>query len=88
MPAEPFTTATLLLTFGLLLGISALFSRASAHAGLPVFLLFLGVGMLAGSEGVGGIWFEDYALAFRLGTLALQAEGKAKPDLRIVGVER
>jgi potassium/hydrogen antiporter len=71
MPSEPFTTATLLLTFGLLLGISALFSRASARAGLPVFLLFLGVGMLAGSEGIGGIWFEDYALSFRLGTLAL-----------------
>ncbi|HWM92828.1 MAG TPA: potassium/proton antiporter [Thermoanaerobaculia bacterium] len=71
MPSEPFTTATLLLTFGLLLGISALFSRASARAGLPVFLLFLGIGMLAGSEGIGGIEFENHHLAFRLGTLAL-----------------
>jgi cell volume regulation protein A len=71
MPAEPLTTATLLLTVGLLLGLSALFSRASARAGLPVFLLFLAMGMLAGSEGLGGIEFEGYGLSFRLGTLAL-----------------
>lgn len=71
MPAEPLTTATLLLTIGLLLGLAALFSRASARAGLPVFLLFLGLGMLAGSEGLGGIEFEGYGLSFRLGTLAL-----------------
>jgi cell volume regulation protein A len=71
MPAEPLTTATLLLTIGLLLGLSALFSRALARAGLPVFLLFLGIGMLAGSEGIGGIAFEGYSLSFRLGTLAL-----------------
>jgi potassium/hydrogen antiporter len=71
MPAEPLTTATLLLTIGLLLGLSALFSRASARAGLPVFLLFLAMGMLAGSEGLGGIEFEGYSLSFRLGTLAL-----------------
>jgi len=31
----------------------------------------LGVGMAAGSEGFGGIPFEDHQLAFRLGTLAL-----------------
>ncbi|HYN22950.1 MAG TPA: potassium/proton antiporter [Thermoanaerobaculia bacterium] len=71
MPSEPFTTATLLLVAGLLLGLSALFSRASARVGLPVFLLFIAIGMLAGSEGLGGIEFEDYSLSFRLGTLAL-----------------
>lgn len=71
MPSEPFTTATLLLIAGLLLGLSVLFSRASARVGLPVFLLFIAIGMLAGSEGLGGIEFEDYSLSFRLGTLAL-----------------
>jgi cell volume regulation protein A len=71
MPAEPLTTATLFLTIGLLLGLAALFSRVSARAGLPVFLLFLALGMLAGSEGLGGIEFEGYGLSFRLGTLAL-----------------
>jgi cell volume regulation protein A len=33
--------------------------------------VFLGLGMLAGSEGIGGIPFDDYELAFRLGTIAL-----------------
>jgi cell volume regulation protein A len=48
-----------------------LFSRASSRFGVPVFLLFLAIGMLAGSEGIGGIFFEDYRLSFRLGTAVL-----------------
>jgi cell volume regulation protein A len=68
---EPHATALLLLTCGLLLAISVLFSRASQRFGVPIALLFLGVGMLAGSEGLGGIDFEDYEFAFRIGVLAL-----------------
>jgi cell volume regulation protein A len=68
---EPQATALLLLTCGLLLAISVLFSRASQRFGVPIALLFLGIGMLAGSEGLGGIEFDDYQFAFRLGYLAL-----------------
>jgi cell volume regulation protein A len=68
---EPLPTALLLTIFGVLLAISALFSRASQRVGVPVALLFLGIGVLAGSEGIGGIPFNDYRLAFRLGTVAL-----------------
>jgi cell volume regulation protein A len=68
---EPGATAWLLLGVGVLLAVSALFSRASGRFGVPVFLLFLAVGMLAGSEGLGGIEFEDYGLAYRIGTIAL-----------------
>jgi potassium/hydrogen antiporter len=68
---EPHTTAWILVVIGLLLGVSALFSRASSRVGVPVFLAFLGLGMLAGSDGIGGIAFEDYGFAFRLGTVAL-----------------
>ncbi len=71
VPHEPEATALLLLTCGLLLAISVLFSRASQRFGVPIALLFLGVGMLAGSEGVGGIEFSDYHFAFRIGVLAL-----------------
>ncbi|NUR33346.1 MAG: potassium/proton antiporter [Gemmatimonadaceae bacterium] len=39
--------------------------------GLPVALLFLLVGVVAGSEGLGHIGFEDYGFAFRVGTTAL-----------------
>jgi cell volume regulation protein A len=38
---------------------------------VPVLLAFLALGMLAGSEGLGRIAFEDYHLAYRLGTIAL-----------------
>lgn len=69
--SEPFATAVLLAAFGAMLALSVVLSRASARLGLPVALLFLLVGVLAGSEGVGHIAFEDYAFTFRLGTTAL-----------------
>jgi potassium/hydrogen antiporter len=68
---EPLATAILLTTFGVLLGISIVFSRASQRFGVPIVLIFLGIGILAGSEGIGGIPFEDYAFSFRIGTVAL-----------------
>ncbi|HZX93639.1 MAG TPA: potassium/proton antiporter [Myxococcales bacterium] len=69
--AEPHAIAGFLLAAGLLIAMAALFSRASERAGLPLALAFLAVGMLAGSEGLGGISFEDYRLTFRVGTTAL-----------------
>jgi cell volume regulation protein A len=71
MPSEPFATAILLVTFGFLLATSIVFARASQWISVPVPLLFLCIGMLAGSEGIGGIAFEDYAFSFRLGTVAI-----------------
>src|SRR5688572_2742271 len=68
---EPQATALLLSTCGLLLAISVVFSRASQRFGFPIALLFLVVGMLAGSEGIGGIEFSDYHFSFRIGVLAL-----------------
>ncbi len=53
------------------MGASVLFSRASNRIGVPIVLLFLIIGMLAGAEGLGRIEFEDYGFAFRLGSLAL-----------------
>lgn len=64
-------TAVLFAVFGVLLLTSVALSRGLERVGVPVALLFLGLGMLGGSEGIGGIWFEDYRLAFRVGTLAL-----------------
>jgi cell volume regulation protein A len=65
------TPALFLATFGLLLVVSVVFSRASVRTGIPLTLVFLGMGILAGSEGIGRISFDDYGLAFRLGTIAL-----------------
>ena len=53
----------------LLLGITS--SKFSARLGFPVLVLFLAVGMAAGSEGVGRIPFENYPLANNIGSVAL-----------------
>jgi len=72
MPStEPAATALLLTTCGVLLAVSVVFSRASQRIGVPIALLFLLVGILAGSEGIGGIYFENYRFAFRMGSIAL-----------------
>ena len=68
---EPYATAVILTTFGVLLASSVALSRASAKFGVPVALLFLAVGVLAGSEGIGQIPFDDYQFTFRVGTTAL-----------------
>jgi len=59
------------LGISLLLLISVLASKASEWLGVPALLIFLAIGMLVGSEGPGGIWFDNYALAQMIGTLAL-----------------
>jgi cell volume regulation protein A len=71
MPLELHATELALLVAGSLLALSVLASRFARHAGIPVALLFLALGMLAGSEGIGRIPFEHYALTYRVGTLAL-----------------
>jgi potassium/hydrogen antiporter len=53
----------------ILLGIMS--SKLSARLGLPVLVLFLIVGMLAGEDGPGGIFFDNAEAAHSLGTLAL-----------------
>jgi len=68
---EPAATAALLAAIGLLLVLAGLASPLSSRLGVPVLVVFLGLGMLAGSEGIGRIPFDDYPLAFRLGTIAL-----------------
>jgi cell volume regulation protein A len=69
VPVEPLPTALALAATGILLAASVLASRGSGRAGVPVALLFLLVGMAAGS--VAGIGFDDHRLAFRAGTVAL-----------------
>lgn len=46
-------------------------ARLSENLGVPALLLFLGIGMLAGSEGLGGIYFDDANLAQYIGVIAL-----------------
>ena len=55
----------------LLFLVSILASVISARLGLPVLLVFLVIGMLAGEEGLGGIAFDNVQLAHLIGSLAL-----------------
>lgn len=66
-----FLVDKLLLIAGLLMILGILSSKFSARAGLPVLVLFLGLGMLAGSEGIGQIAFDDFEVAHAIGTVAL-----------------
>ncbi len=66
-----FIVDTLILVGGILLLLGIVSSKLSSRLGTPVLVLFLLVGMFAGSEGLGGIEFENYALAHAIGTLAL-----------------
>lgn len=66
-----FAVDRLILLAGVLLVLGIASSKLSSRVGLPVLVLFLLVGMLAGSEGPGGIAFENYTLAHGVGTAAL-----------------
>jgi cell volume regulation protein A len=68
---EPLTSAVLVGGFGLLLTVAVTLSRASARLGVPLAVGFLVIGVLAGSEGIGRIPFENYALTYQIGTAAL-----------------
>ena len=60
----------ILLVVSVLFFLSILAGKASSRFGVPALLLFLGVGMLCGSDGL-GIQFEDNHIAQNIGTIAL-----------------
>jgi potassium/hydrogen antiporter len=61
----------ILLIGSVLLLISIIAGKTSYRFGLPTLLLFLLIGMLAGSEGIGGIYFDDPKLAQYIGVVCL-----------------
>lgn len=66
-----FSVENVLLLGSLLLFLSIIASKTSFHIGVPSLILFLVVGMLAGSDGPGGIFFNDFKTAKLLGVAAL-----------------
>lgn len=60
-----------ILMLGVLILLAILSSRISARIGMPLLVVFVILGMLAGSEGPGGIAFSDYKVAHAVGSVAL-----------------
>ena len=63
--------AELVLIGGALLAAGIVGALLAERMRIPGLLLFLALGMLAGSQGIGGIEFDDAELARTLGTIAL-----------------
>ncbi|HMZ30921.1 MAG TPA: potassium/proton antiporter, partial [Methanoregulaceae archaeon] len=61
----------ILLVIAVLILVSILANKVSGRLGVPALLIFLLVGMLAGSEGPGGIYFNDPWIAQAVGVIAL-----------------
>jgi cell volume regulation protein A len=66
-----FSPENILLLGSVLLFVSIIASKTSFKLGVPTLILFLVVGMLAGSDGPGGIYFNDPETAKLLGVVAL-----------------
>ncbi|MDD2703120.1 MAG: potassium/proton antiporter [Candidatus Omnitrophica bacterium] len=62
---------TILLWVAVLLFVSVISSKISDKFSVPVLLLFLAIGMLAGSESIGRIYFDNAHIARSLGIVAL-----------------
>lgn len=54
-----------------LLFVSVMATRLSSRLGMPLLLVFLCMGMLAGEDGIGGLQFDNYLGATMVGQLAL-----------------
>jgi cell volume regulation protein A len=65
------TIENILLIGSLLLFISIVVGKTSYKFGVPTLLLFLIIGMLAGSDGIGGIYFNNPKIAQFIGIVSL-----------------
>ncbi len=66
-----YSFENILLIGSILLLLSILASKTTGKLGVPSLIIFLAVGMLAGSDGLGGIHFDDANIAQFLGVIAL-----------------
>lgn len=60
-----------ILICGILLFLSLCSIRIARTAQVPLLIMFLFIGIAAGSEGIGGIYFDDFVTAQNIGNFAL-----------------
>lgn len=65
------TIENIILIGSVLLLISIIAGKTSYRFGIPTLLLFLTIGMLAGSDGIGGIYFDNPQIAQFIGVVSL-----------------